>query len=68
MNHLDCHVFFDSTLHPVPPVACGDRVDLSADPAQWVTTDAVAEVIHYLTTPAASAVSGAAVRVPGRTL
>lgn len=39
-----------------------------ADPAQWVTTDAVAEVIHYLTTPAASAVSGAAVRVPGRTL
>lgn len=32
MNHLDCHVFFDSTLHPVPPVACGDRVDLSADP------------------------------------
>lgn len=39
-----------------------------ADPAQWVTTDAVAEVIHYLTTPAAAAVSGAAVRVPGRTL
>jgi NAD(P)-dependent dehydrogenase (short-subunit alcohol dehydrogenase family) len=39
-----------------------------ADPAQWVTTDAVAEVIHYLTTPAASAITGAAVRVPGRTL
>ena len=33
MNHLDCHVYFDSTRHPVPPVACGDRVDLSADPA-----------------------------------
>lgn len=32
MNHLDCHVYFDSTRHPVPPVACGDRVDLSADP------------------------------------
>ncbi|MFL6198573.1 MAG: glutaredoxin family protein [Thermoanaerobaculia bacterium] len=32
MNHLDCHVYFDSTRHPVPSVACGDRVDLSADP------------------------------------
>ena len=32
MNHLDCHVFFDSTRHPVPPVACGDRVDLSTHP------------------------------------
>ncbi|MFP5284856.1 MAG: glutaredoxin family protein, partial [Thermoanaerobaculia bacterium] len=32
MNHLDCHVYFDSTRHPVPPVACGDRIDLSADP------------------------------------
>src|SRR5258708_34764296 len=36
-----------------------------ADPAQWVTTRAVAEVIYYLTTPAAAAVNGAAVRVPG---
>lgn len=33
MNHLDCHVYYDSTRHPVPPVACGDRVDLAADPA-----------------------------------
>lgn len=39
-----------------------------ADPGQWVTTDAVASVIHYLTTPAASAVNGAAVRVPGPVL
>jgi NAD(P)-dependent dehydrogenase (short-subunit alcohol dehydrogenase family) len=36
-----------------------------ADPRQWVTTDAVASVIHYFTTPAAAAVNGAAVRVPG---
>jgi NAD(P)-dependent dehydrogenase (short-subunit alcohol dehydrogenase family) len=36
-----------------------------ADPAQWVATGAVASVIHFLTTPAASAVNGAAVRVPG---
>ncbi|HWM90017.1 MAG TPA: glutaredoxin family protein [Thermoanaerobaculia bacterium] len=33
MNHLDCHVYYDSTRHPVPPVACGDRVDLAVDPA-----------------------------------
>lgn len=33
MNHLDCHVYYDSTRHPVPPVACGDRIDLAADPA-----------------------------------
>src|SRR5215210_2840831 len=39
-----------------------------ADPAQWVTTDAVASVIHFLTTPAAEAVNGAAVRVPGKTI
>lgn len=39
-----------------------------ADPAQWVSPDDVAAVIHYLTTPAAAAVNGAAVRVPGRTL
>ena len=38
------------------------------DPAQWVTTDEVAAVIHYLTTPAAVAVNGAAIRVPGPTL
>ncbi|MES1245816.1 MAG: SDR family oxidoreductase [Acidobacteriota bacterium] len=39
-----------------------------ADPSQWATTDAVASVIHFLTTPAAASVNGAAVRVPGRTL
>jgi NAD(P)-dependent dehydrogenase (short-subunit alcohol dehydrogenase family) len=39
-----------------------------ADQSLWVSTDAVASVIHYLTTPAAAAVNGAAVRVPGRTL
>jgi NAD(P)-dependent dehydrogenase (short-subunit alcohol dehydrogenase family) len=39
-----------------------------ADPRQWVSTDAVASVIHYLTTPAAAAVNGAAVRVPGPSL
>jgi NAD(P)-dependent dehydrogenase (short-subunit alcohol dehydrogenase family) len=39
-----------------------------ADPSQWASTDAVASVIHFLTTPAAVAVNGAAVRVPGRTL
>jgi mycoredoxin len=33
MNHLECQVYYDSTRHPVPPVACGNRVDLSADPA-----------------------------------
>jgi NAD(P)-dependent dehydrogenase (short-subunit alcohol dehydrogenase family) len=36
-----------------------------ADPRQWVSTDDVAAVIHFLTTPAAAAVNGAAVRVPG---
>jgi NAD(P)-dependent dehydrogenase (short-subunit alcohol dehydrogenase family) len=35
------------------------------DPSEWVTTDAVASVIQFLTTPAASAINGAAVRVPG---
>jgi NAD(P)-dependent dehydrogenase (short-subunit alcohol dehydrogenase family) len=40
----------------------------AADPTKWVSTDAVAEVIYYLTTPAAAAVNGAAVRVPGPTL
>ena len=39
-----------------------------ADPSHWVTTDAVASVIHFLTTPAAAAINGAAVRVPGPTL
>ena len=39
-----------------------------ADPAQWVSTDAVASAIHFLTTPAAAGINGAAVRVPGRTL
>lgn len=33
MNELECQVYYDSTRHAVPPVACGDRVDLSADPA-----------------------------------
>jgi NAD(P)-dependent dehydrogenase (short-subunit alcohol dehydrogenase family) len=36
-----------------------------ADPGKWVSTKAVAEVIYYLGTPAAAAVNGAAVRVPG---
>jgi NAD(P)-dependent dehydrogenase (short-subunit alcohol dehydrogenase family) len=36
-----------------------------ADPAGWVSTDDVAAVVHHLTTPAARAVNGAAVRVPG---
>jgi NAD(P)-dependent dehydrogenase (short-subunit alcohol dehydrogenase family) len=40
----------------------------AADPSQWVSTDAVAEIIHFLTTPAATAVNGAAVRVPGPSL
>jgi NAD(P)-dependent dehydrogenase (short-subunit alcohol dehydrogenase family) len=39
-----------------------------ADPARWVTTDAVASVIHFLTTPEAVGINGAAVRVPGPTL
>jgi NAD(P)-dependent dehydrogenase (short-subunit alcohol dehydrogenase family) len=39
-----------------------------ADPSQWASTDAVASVIHFLTTPAAASVNGAAVRVPGQTL
>ena len=36
-----------------------------ADPGAWVSTEAVAEVIHYLTTDAARGVNGAAVRVTG---
>ncbi len=39
-----------------------------ADPLQWVTTEAVASAIHFLTTPAAAGINGAAVRVPGRSL
>ena len=39
-----------------------------ADPAKWVKTEDVASVIHFLTTPAAVAVNGAAERVPGPTL
>jgi NAD(P)-dependent dehydrogenase (short-subunit alcohol dehydrogenase family) len=35
------------------------------DPSQWAKTEDVASVIHFLTTPAAAAVNGAAVRVPG---
>jgi NAD(P)-dependent dehydrogenase (short-subunit alcohol dehydrogenase family) len=38
------------------------------DPATWVSTDAVAEVIYFLTTPASAAINGAAVRVPGPTV
>lgn len=46
-----------------------NRADMpGADASKWVSTDAVAAVIHYLTTPAAAAVNGAAVRVPGPTL
>ena len=32
MSHLDCHVYYDSTRQPAPPAACGDHVDLAADP------------------------------------
>lgn len=40
----------------------------AADAATWVSTEAVAEVIYYLGTPAASGVNGAAIRVPGPAL
>lgn len=36
-----------------------------ADPSQWAKTEDVASVIHFLTTVAAVAVNGSAVRVPG---
>lgn len=36
-----------------------------ADPAGWVSTEDVAEVVCFLASPAARAVNGAAVRVPG---
>jgi NAD(P)-dependent dehydrogenase (short-subunit alcohol dehydrogenase family) len=39
-----------------------------ADATRWVSTDAVAEVVYHLTTPAARAINGAAVRVPGPAL
>lgn len=39
-----------------------------ADTSRWVTTDAVAEAIVWLASPAALAVNGAAVRVPGPAL
>jgi NAD(P)-dependent dehydrogenase (short-subunit alcohol dehydrogenase family) len=39
-----------------------------ADRAGWVSPEAVAEAIYWLTTPAAAGVNGAAVRVPGRGL
>lgn len=39
-----------------------------ADPSTWVPTEQVAAAIHFLTTPAASAISGAAVRVQGKSL
>lgn len=47
----------------------GNRASMpDADPSQWASTGDVASVIHFLTTPAAAAVNGAAVRVPGPTL
>jgi len=39
-----------------------------ADTSRWVSTDAVAETIFWLASPAAHAVNGAAVRVPGPAL
>jgi glutaredoxin len=30
---LECRVYFDSSRHPAPPAACGEWVDLHADPA-----------------------------------
>jgi hypothetical protein len=38
------------------------------DASRWVSTEAVAEVVHHLTTPAARAINGAAIRVPGPAL
>jgi len=32
-DSLECHVYYDSTRQPEPPVENGARVDLSADPA-----------------------------------
>lgn len=46
-----------------------NRADMpDADPSKWASTEDVASVIHFLTTPAAVAINGAAVRVPGPTL
>lgn len=39
-----------------------------ADTSRWVSTDAVAEVIRWLASPAAHAINGAAVPVPGPSL
>lgn len=39
-----------------------------ADASRWVSTDAVAEVIRWLASPAAQAINGAAVPVPGPSL
>jgi mycoredoxin len=30
---LDCHVYYDSTRQPEPPVECGHHVDVAAEPA-----------------------------------
>jgi NAD(P)-dependent dehydrogenase (short-subunit alcohol dehydrogenase family) len=47
----------------------GNRAAMpDVDPAKWVRTEDVAATIHFLTTPAAVGVNGAAVRVPGPTL
>jgi mycoredoxin len=32
-DSLECHVYYDSTRQPEPPVESGARVDLSADPS-----------------------------------
>jgi len=56
---------------PAPPAAATTPAAArlpDADPATWVTTDAVAAVIHFLTAPASAAVNGTAVRVPGPSL
>jgi mycoredoxin len=32
MSSLECSIYYDSTQHPAPQPACGERLDLHADP------------------------------------